>query len=59
MTQFHPTVYIDNNESRKMLLTEALRGEGAYIIEEYKEVSPDGEVELVWAVELSEFFDGE
>jgi len=33
MTQFHPTVYIDNNESRKMLLTEALRGEGAYIID--------------------------
>ena len=34
MTQFHPTVYIDNKESRKMLLTEALRGEGAYIVDE-------------------------
>jgi len=33
MTQFHPTVYI-NQEARKMLLSEALRGEGAYIVNE-------------------------
>ncbi len=34
MTQFHPTVFIHNKGARKQLLTEALRGEGAYIIDE-------------------------
>jgi L-aspartate oxidase len=34
MTQFHPTVFIDSKDARKMLLTEALRGEGAYIVDE-------------------------
>jgi len=33
-TQFHPTVFIEMNFSQKLLLTEALRGEGAYIIDE-------------------------
>ena len=31
MMQFHPTVYVDSNNAQKMLLTEALRGEGATI----------------------------
>ncbi len=34
MTQFHPTVFIEMKISQKMLLTEALRGEGAYIVDE-------------------------
>ncbi len=34
MTQFHPTVFIHNKGARKQLLTEALRGEGAHIIDE-------------------------
>lgn len=34
MTQFHPTVYVDSSWARKMLLSEALRGEGATIVDE-------------------------
>ncbi|NWF67044.1 MAG: FAD-binding protein [Campylobacterales bacterium] len=34
MMQFHPTVYVQNRWARKQLLTEALRGEGAYIVDE-------------------------
>jgi L-aspartate oxidase len=34
LLQFHPTVFIDNKYSQKSLLTEALRGEGAYIVDE-------------------------
>jgi L-aspartate oxidase len=34
MTQFHPTVFIHNKGARKQLLTEALRGEGAKIVDE-------------------------
>ncbi len=34
MTQFHPTVFIESKFSQKLLLTEALRGEGAYIVDE-------------------------
>jgi len=34
MMQFHPTVYVDNDSAQKMLLTEALRGEGATIEDE-------------------------
>jgi L-aspartate oxidase len=34
MTQFHPTVFIEMKTSQKMLLTEALRGEGAYVVDE-------------------------
>jgi L-aspartate oxidase len=34
MMQFHPTVYVDNTSAQKMLLTEALRGEGATIEDE-------------------------
>ena len=34
MTQFHPTVFIHNKGARKQLLTEALRGEGALIVDE-------------------------
>jgi len=36
-TQFHPTVFIEMKFSQKLLLTEALRGEGAHIIDENKE----------------------
>jgi len=36
MTQFHPTVFIEMKFSQKLLLTEALRGEGAYVIDENK-----------------------
>ncbi|EDM23794.1 L-aspartate oxidase [Caminibacter mediatlanticus] len=36
MTQFHPTVFIEMQFAQKLLLTEALRGEGAYIIDENK-----------------------
>jgi len=34
MTQFHPTVFIEMKTAQKMLLTEALRGEGAHIVDE-------------------------
>jgi len=34
MTQFHPTVFVNSNNAQKMLLTEALRGEGATIEDE-------------------------
>lgn len=34
MMQFHPTVYVDNNSAQKLLLTEALRGEGATVEDE-------------------------
>lgn len=34
MNQFHPTVYVNSNNAQKMLLTEALRGEGATIEDE-------------------------
>ncbi len=32
--QFHPTVYVETPFARKLLLTEALRGEGAHVIGE-------------------------
>jgi len=32
--QFHPTVFVDTPFARKLLLTEALRGEGAHVIGE-------------------------
>jgi len=34
MMQFHPTVFVDSNNAQKLLLTEALRGEGATIVDE-------------------------
>lgn len=34
MTQFHPTVYVSGHAARKQLLTEALRGEGALLVNE-------------------------
>ncbi len=34
MMQFHPTVYVDNTTAQKQLLTEALRGEGAQIVDD-------------------------
>jgi L-aspartate oxidase len=34
MMQFHPTVYVGNNSVQKQLLTEALRGEGAKVVDE-------------------------
>ncbi|NPA66641.1 MAG: L-aspartate oxidase [Epsilonproteobacteria bacterium] len=34
MLQFHPTVFVDSNLAQKLLLTEALRGEGATIEDE-------------------------
>ena len=34
MMQFHPTVYVNSDNAQKMLLTEALRGEGATIEDE-------------------------
>ncbi len=34
MMQFHPTVFVDSNLAQKMLLTEALRGEGATIVDQ-------------------------
>jgi L-aspartate oxidase len=34
MLQFHPTVFTHNKWARKALLTEALRGEGAYVVDE-------------------------
>jgi L-aspartate oxidase len=33
MMQFHPTVFTNTSFARKTLLTEALRGEGAYIVD--------------------------
>ena len=33
MLQFHPTVYVDNTTAQKQLLTEALRGEGAQVVD--------------------------
>ena len=33
MMQFHPTVFINTSFARKTLLSEALRGEGAYIVD--------------------------
>lgn len=33
MLQFHPTVFVQTNYARKMLLSEALRGEGAKIVD--------------------------
>ncbi|MRI58046.1 MAG: L-aspartate oxidase [Epsilonproteobacteria bacterium] len=33
-TQFHPTVFVYNKRARKFLLTEALRGEGATVVDE-------------------------
>jgi L-aspartate oxidase len=32
--QFHPTVFVDTPYARKLLLTEALRGEGAWVVDE-------------------------
>jgi len=32
--QFHPTVFVDTPYARKLLLTEALRGEGAHVVDE-------------------------
>jgi L-aspartate oxidase len=32
--QFHPTVYVKTPFARKLLLTEALRGEGAHVVDE-------------------------
>ena len=34
MMQFHPTVFVKTPFARKLLLTEALRGEGAYVVAE-------------------------
>ncbi|MDB2562048.1 L-aspartate oxidase [Sulfurimonas sp.] len=34
MMQFHPTVYVNSDNAQKMLLTEALRGEGATLEDE-------------------------
>jgi L-aspartate oxidase len=34
MLQFHPTVFTHSKWARKALLTEALRGEGAYVVDE-------------------------
>lgn len=34
MMQFHPTVYVGSNSAQKLLLTEALRGEGAAVEDE-------------------------
>jgi L-aspartate oxidase len=34
MMQFHPTVYVANDSAQKLLLTEALRGEGATVEDE-------------------------
>jgi L-aspartate oxidase len=37
MMQFHPTVFVNNDYARKVLLTEALRGEGATIVNDQGE----------------------
>ncbi len=34
MTQFHPTVFVGMKNARKQLLSESLRGEGAYVVNE-------------------------
>lgn len=34
MMQFHPTVFVSGVGARKLLLTEALRGEGAWVVDE-------------------------
>ncbi|NPA61055.1 MAG: FAD-dependent oxidoreductase [Epsilonproteobacteria bacterium] len=34
MMQFHPTVFVDSPFARKLLLTEALRGEGASVVDD-------------------------
>ncbi|HEX5623056.1 MAG TPA: L-aspartate oxidase [Sulfuricurvum sp.] len=34
MMQFHPTVFVSGTGARKLLLTEALRGEGAHIVDD-------------------------
>jgi L-aspartate oxidase len=34
MMQFHPTVFVSNTGARKQLLSEALRGEGAWIVDD-------------------------
>lgn len=34
MTQFHPTVFVSMEKARKQLLSESLRGEGAYVVNE-------------------------
>lgn len=34
MLQFHPTVYVGSHSAQKQLLTEALRGEGALVVDE-------------------------
>ncbi|MDD5716433.1 MAG: L-aspartate oxidase [Sulfuricurvum sp.] len=34
MMQFHPTVFVANNWARKQLLSEALRGEGAHVVDD-------------------------
>ncbi|NPA73495.1 MAG: L-aspartate oxidase [Epsilonproteobacteria bacterium] len=34
MTQFHPTVFVNTDKARKQLLSESLRGEGAYVVNE-------------------------
>ncbi len=34
MMQFHPTVFVKTPFARKLLLTEALRGEGAWVVDE-------------------------
>lgn len=34
MLQFHPTVFVDGKLAQKALLTEALRGEGAYVLDD-------------------------
>ncbi|RXJ69327.1 L-aspartate oxidase [Halarcobacter ebronensis] len=49
MMQFHPTVFKGTSFARKALLSEALRGEGAYIVDDndYRflfEYHPDGEL---------------
>ncbi len=49
MMQFHPTVYVGNNSVQKQLLTEALRGEGAKVVDEegyafLKEYDPEAEL---------------
>jgi len=36
MTQFHPTVYVKSKTAQKLLLSEALRGEGAKIVNKNK-----------------------
>ena len=47
--QFHPTVFVDTPYARKLLLTEALRGEGAHVVDEEGrrflfDVDPRGEL---------------